>query len=378
MFLRILSLFLLAGSSAFALHLRVASWNIQNNPDDAVEDSQVLTVMEMMGPVSVLFLMETDTGSSTRALSLLRSAYPLQDYQMVTTSSVWGDRIALIYADSVLDLQSWGEVDSLAFTRPMLSGDFRPDAVSTDSHDFRVYGAHLKSGPDKEDELSRAGEVNAFLQHLQDAQYMGPLLLVGDLNLSGPYEDAWQSLLTHGLVDLGGAPDANWRGNSNYRHLHTQGSDGLHLRLDFILSSSTFHDGRGLEYLEETYSVVGNNGTHPLYGSITEGTGATVAQLNALESASDHLPIVADLYHLPHVTTPPSDFENHVRVQWTAVSGSQYDILQSSSLNEPVDFWDVAARVTSTADFSFFDYEPSESVTFWSFRPVLNPALPAL
>ena len=57
--------------------------------------------------------------------------------------------------------------------------------------------------------------------------------------------------------------------------------------------------GEGLSYIADSYHVFGNDGTHLCCDDpITTGTGAASNILNALATASDHLPVVAD-YHLP-------------------------------------------------------------------------------
>jgi hypothetical protein len=66
-------------------------------------------------------------------------------------------------------------------------------------------------------------------------------------------------------------------------------------RFDIIFVSDEFLDSNGIEYISNSYRVFGNNGTHTLNDSISTGTGASPAVLTALEDASDHLPIIADV-----------------------------------------------------------------------------------
>jgi hypothetical protein len=81
-------------------------------------------------------------------------------------------------------------------------------------------------------------------------------------------------------------------------------------RFDFQLVTGELLDGEGLSYigptvpdllmlpLEESYHAFGNDGSQDLNGNISTGSGATPVVLAALETASDHLPVVAD-YQLP-------------------------------------------------------------------------------
>ena len=46
--------------------------------------------------------------------------------------------------------------------------------------------------------------------------------------------------------------------------------------------------------MPESFTVLGNNGTHTLGEGIATGTGATGEVRAALVEASDHLPVLAD------------------------------------------------------------------------------------
>jgi hypothetical protein len=70
-------------------------------------------------------------------------------------------------------------------------------------------------------------------------------------------------------------------------------------RFDLQLLSEELWDGAGLDYVEASYRVFGNNGTHALGQAITTGTGAAPNVLSALTTVSDHLPVVADYVIIP-------------------------------------------------------------------------------
>jgi hypothetical protein len=79
-------------------------------------------------------------------------------------------------------------------------------------------------------------------------------------------------------------------------------------RFDFQMIATELNDGEGLSYIgpgvgdlsasQHSYRAFGNNGTHYINNDISTGTGASPAVLAALETASDHLPVVAD-YQIP-------------------------------------------------------------------------------
>ena len=93
-------------------------------------------------------------------------------------------------------------------------------------------------------------------------------------------------------------------------------------RFDLHFASGEFFDGTGIEYVNNSFHVFGNNGTHTFDMPITTGTGASPAVLAALVAASDHLPVIAD-YEIV-VSTP------NVRITQTlggtkVIEGGLYD-----------------------------------------------------
>ena len=66
-------------------------------------------------------------------------------------------------------------------------------------------------------------------------------------------------------------------------------------RFDLAFASGELLDGLGLDYMDGSFHVFGNNGTHLLNMPITTGSGASLDVLSALTLASDHLPIVFQL-----------------------------------------------------------------------------------
>jgi hypothetical protein len=104
-----------------------------------------------------------------------------------------------------------------------------------------------------------------------------------------------------------------WSGNDAFKSVHTQAPSfdaqpglvggGMDDRFDFQLVTGELLDGEGLDYIPGSYHAFGNNGTHTFNQSISTGTGALLAVLAALMTASDHLPVVAD-YQLPPMLSP--------------------------------------------------------------------------
>lgn len=296
--------------------LRLASWNTLNGPNDPTQDADFATILQAIGSetiqgnttrVSLLALQETDTpgaglNSIGRIEAILEGLYPGSDYGTAVTSlDGGGDATGFVYDTSTLSLMETFEITA-GLTHNTLRGKFRL-VGTTGVSDFFVYSTHLKAGTTAADETQRATEV-ALLRANADALGEGAsVIMAGDLNLKGSSEQAYVNFLAAGagqLQDPINTP-GNWNDNAAFRSVHTQnpqdpalGGGGMDDRFDFQLLTGEFFDGFGVDYVQGSYHAFGNNGTHALNGSITTGTGAAPAVLQALAVASDHLPVVAD------------------------------------------------------------------------------------
>ncbi len=98
--------------------------------------------------------------------------------------------------------------------------------------------------------------------------------------------------------DAANAP-GQWRDNALLKVLHTQDPrKNMDDRFDFQFVSGELLDDVGLDYIDGSSRVFGNDGTHLMGEAISSGTGATLVVFAALEDNSDHLPVVAD-YFIP-------------------------------------------------------------------------------
>ena len=302
--------------------LRIGAYNTFNNPDNGVEDASYAQVFEAIGNetingvtkrLDILALSETDGGSSARMPDIFNGLYGVDDYEVVTSSrDFFFDRTGFVYDTSTVELLGVSDM-SVGFTHPALRAQFRP--VGTDGgFDFYIYAVHLKSGTTSSDMARRAVEA-ALLR--ADADTLGDgrnILYVGDFNMQGSGEGAWTTITASGVgqaFDVAGTPGA-WSDNPAFAHLHTQNARTAMLRrLDLQFASGELLDGAGLDYVDGSFRVFGNDGTHVLGDSIDTGAGASTSVLSALMSASDHLPIVAD-YAFPDAI--PGDANRDGRV----------------------------------------------------------------
>ncbi len=106
-------------------------------------------------------------------------------------------------------------------------------------------------------------------------------------------------------------------------------------RFDFQFVNNELLDDVGLDYIEDSYRVFGNDGTHSMGDGISTGTGATAVVLAALEDGSDHLPLVVD-YFVPLVgeSSCSADLvtETIVRYKQSRAVSSETGILTSSTV----------------------------------------------
>lgn len=295
--------------------LRMVSWNTLNNPDTALEDADFSTIFGGIGnelvagtqqAVDILALQETDfagsSGSIGRIESILDALYPTTDYQhVVTTLDGGGDATGFVYNTNTVNLLESVTVSG-SLTHRIMRAKFRPTGVSTMDFDFYAYSIHLKAGTDPGDATKRASEAT-ILRNDADALGQGSnVIFMGDFNLQSSFETAWTNLTASGNAEMFDPINrlGSWHNNNNFKDTHTQNPQNdpqggyMDDRFDFQLHSNEFTDGGGIEYIAGSYRAYGNNGTHNLNGPITSGSGASPTILNALASASDHLPVVVD------------------------------------------------------------------------------------
>ncbi len=313
--------------------LRVAAYNTFNNPDNPTEDAVMATIFDAIGTfangpvtdrVAVVAASESDTGSATRLANVLNTLYGVLTYQAITSSSVGGDRTALIYDTDKLALLTSGEIKD-GVTHPIAYAAFRPDGTSGES-DIHVYAIHLKSGSSSSNKAARGNEIAVIRMH---ADLLGPyanVIFSGDFNIHGHSEYAVTNLQATGngqAYDVVDSP-GEWRDNEQFKHVHTQNPrSDMDDRFDFQFVTGELIDGVGLDYLPQSFQVLGNNGTHALGGPISSGAGASTEVLSALVAASDHLPVFADYYD---IASHPGDanLDHIVDVSDLGILGSHF------------------------------------------------------
>jgi endonuclease/exonuclease/phosphatase family metal-dependent hydrolase len=207
----------------------------------------------------------------------------------------------------------------------------RPLAMDT-SESIRFFAGHLKASDSPEDAERRRQEcavLRAQLDLLPEGSYF---TFSGDFNLYTSEEPAYQLLLnpapnTNGqLFDPIDSP-GDWHESVSFAQIHTQSTrttnlgdggatGGLDDRFDFILVSGGLMDNQNTAYvIPESYKSWGNDGQH-INQAINDGINNAVPEdvADALHSASDHLPVVADFVVTASndAITPPAVAQSYV------------------------------------------------------------------
>lgn len=307
----LISLFLAAPGEA----LLIGNWNVNNRPNTAGDSANLSTINGYIGSIlgapDIWAIQETDSGSTQTTLSLFTGDFAGATYQGLESPSDGGsDRTALIYNTQSVELVS-SSITAVGLTHFLTQGTFR-SLTEPDAGLFDVVSVHLKSGTGSSNINIRRDEAVLIRDAL--AGFAGDhTILAGDFNLAGSSEfgstttnNAWDIFTAAGddqLLDVADAPGV-WRDNPAFLDLHTQNPGStLDDRFDLQLGSTSLFDAAGLDYLDGSYTVLGNNGTHQLNGSLLIGTGADLGTLTALSEFSDHLPVFATYGIVPEPTT---------------------------------------------------------------------------
>jgi endonuclease/exonuclease/phosphatase family metal-dependent hydrolase len=332
---------LLLGSGAQAFgQLRIAAYNTNNyGLGDTLPRPAMAEVLAALGdqakagfarPVDILVLEEQSAlaTSTDGYVDLLNELYGAGTYARgeLQGSTTGGGRPAVVYNTRTVSLISESEASqasSAGGPRATLRYEFRPVGYDA-AADFYVYASHLKAVDDAAS-AERRGIEAAEIRANADALGEGTLAIyAGDMNFYRASEIGFQTLIAPGPGQAFDPVDrvGSWTNSNTYRDVHTQSpvttasfpgqvTGGLDDRFDFQLVTGEVLDGRGFDIIPGSYWALGNTGTHSLNGPLSSGSmsalqarlpGYSLAQatavVDALMTASDHLPVVAD-YQLP-------------------------------------------------------------------------------
>lgn len=163
-----------------------------------------------------------------------------------------------------------------------------------------IFSVHLKAnsltGDNSDNMRRRAIAIDSLRRVTAQFPSSKNFIVLGDFNTLFGSELAVQKLIdqsSKGYVLDPLNAIGEWGYNPNYAFTHTMYAQNLTVRFDMILISQAVKDPGGIEYVANSYTIVGNDGNH--FGkSINSGTnyfGRALA--DSLISASDHLPVYA-------------------------------------------------------------------------------------
>ncbi len=335
----ILVFLMLAGLQAYGEELvKVVAYNTLNyRTTDQTRDQYFRTVLRYVHP-DVLVICEV---SNQAAVS--------QFYDNVLNLTYPGEYSAGVFIDGY-------DTDRAAFHKSGMFDFVSNTPIQTalrDINEFtfvhvasaetlRVYAVHLKASDTATDRDKRAAEVDNLRMVTNQLPAGKNFMVLGDFNIYGSTEPAYQKLLQDNPTDDGHVVDAltltgTWN-NAAYAQYHTQSprvrsfgggaTGGMDDRFDMILFSNALNGSGRVSYVPGSLTPIGNDGLH-YNDSINRLPNYAVPDsvANAIHYASDHLPIAAVFSfpgeHLPvqlvnFAASPiPSGI---VRLQWSTVS----------------------------------------------------------
>jgi endonuclease/exonuclease/phosphatase family metal-dependent hydrolase len=304
-------------SAAPAWGVKVCSYNVLNWPDDYLTRGPYFaTIMAEIDPdVIVLQEVDSQTGVNRFRTNVLDVFAPGEYWQMPFVNGPDTDN-ACFYktavVESVFHEQVYTPVRQTSVYR------FRPIGYQSSEAEFTILSTHLKAGTSGSDEADRLAMATVIRDYLNDYPSGSHFMVAGDFNLQTSSEASYQTLIGFQTDNDGRSKDpigsaGYWHDNSSFRFIHTQSTQlewgGMDDRFDFILISFALDDGDGLSYLFGTYDAFGNDGAH-MNLAINDPPNGVVSQevADALNAASDHLPVVLEI-QLPAKVDAPAGLE---------------------------------------------------------------------
>jgi PKD repeat protein len=311
-------LLLLAASALASTPLRVATWNVETL--GAPGDSEYEAALDVALRLGADVLCFNEIGSATDASYLATFAEDAgySSYAVASGGPFGSDRSACL-SDYSLIAEEWSAAD--------LSGDASANDITrnflaitidlpTEQDDVVILSTHYKSGSSNEDELRRAIEVRRTQQLMAFYANM-PTVFMGDLNADQGDGPGYPAIFT----SLPSTLPSSWVLGSDLQPEIAAGllndpfsvlsASGVVLGATQVDGSPTTRpsSGRRLDYIVVSADLAAD-AVAEVYNSALDGTlgllSWTGQPLDASLSldASDHLPVVVDLWVGPPNVAP--------------------------------------------------------------------------
>lgn len=297
----ILVLFLLFCSLLVAQqNVRVMSYNIHNYPNG--QDANIKKIINTINPDALVIVeMLSQSGVNQFLSSSLSIDYKTASVTIRSSDSNGnnGNDCAFYYKSSVLTLIETQAIPA----RTRVISKFKL-VHNTTKDTLIVLGVHLKANDYTSDNVlnaqKRTEAVTTMMNETKNYNSKTNYLLCGDFNIFSSNESAFQKMVDKSqpgyFIDMMNA-NGNWSDNPSFASICTHSTTDLDTRLDMILVSPAIISKGGIDYIDGSFKIFGNDGKH-YNQSVTTGVNdwfamdATIG--SALVQASDHLPIYAD------------------------------------------------------------------------------------
>lgn len=367
-----------------------------NNAPSIKEDALKIIIEEYEPDILVCNEIGAFSGNSDSILSNSLNVNGITHYERAQFTTTIGSSIAnmLFYNSEMFTLERQDQVKNgingirlvrlidlyqLYFNDPNLD-------LGADTNRLFVFAAHLKAGSSPNDENEREDATEALMQFIADEQITGNIVLMGDLNVKGASEPAFQQLVNSGVTqerfydpisEVG-----EWNNNFQYRFTHTQSTrtsstnggcfsgGGMDDRFDFILASfDIMTNGSGMRYVNTSYKAIGNDGNRFNESiDIPQNNSEKPEVIDALYNLSDHLPVtmaIAIEEGEPRAILAPD--ENGFQFLVRTWDQKAYILLKEQGINQLLKLYDLTGkllhqqRVNTSFEWQEVDYQDFKS-----------------
>ncbi|KAF0162322.1 MAG: endonuclease/exonuclease/phosphatase [Ignavibacteria bacterium] len=290
-----LILFVLLSCSLFAQEqIRVMSYNLLNYPN--TRDQHFKKIISTINPDALVVVeMIQQVGVNQFLTNVLGTDYAAATVAIKGTNGAGndGNDCAFYYKPSILTLV---ETKTISARTRVISEFKLVHNVAKDT--ITIFGVHLKAFP--EDTVKRSEAVTSFRNRTLSLNKNANYLVCGDFNIFSSNEPAFKKLVdkstTGYVIDMMNVT-GYWSDSPVFNSVCTHSSTDLDTRLDMILISQGLQDKGGVDYVDNSFKIFGNDGNH-FNKAVNNGSNAwfpnDVSIGTSLVAASDHLPIYAD------------------------------------------------------------------------------------
>jgi endonuclease/exonuclease/phosphatase family metal-dependent hydrolase len=309
----LIAIYLLVVSISFSQEqLRLMSYNILNYPNSrngssiAVIEPHYKNIINKINPdLLVVVEMVQQSGVTQFLNNVLGSDYAAANVTIKGTNSSGydGNDCAFYYKPSKVKLIETKEISA----RTRVISSFK--VVSNSSNDtLIILGIHLKANdPDyitkDNNALNQQKRTDAVISLRKETDTYNPktnFLVCGDFNIFSSDEQAFQKLVDKTnsgyVIDMTNSI-GNWSGDPKFSSVCTHSSTKLDTRLDMILISQSLVEKGGVDYVDGSFKIFGNDGNqfNKNVANTSNAWFINEPQLAvSVTTASDHLPIYAD------------------------------------------------------------------------------------